>query len=80
MHENREENGESYETGGTGTGAKGFMIEYAGGDERGSFLRPVVSRGTGRRTVEALVEAVVDLGGKAMMAGNEDGEGCLGCE
>lgn len=64
LHENREENGESYEIGGAGTGANGFMIDYAGGDERGSFLRPVVSRGTGRRTVEALVEAVVGSRGK----------------
>lgn len=49
---------------------RGFMIDYAGGDERGSFLRPVVSRGTGKRVVEALVEAVVDLGAKAAMAVN----------
>lgn len=44
--------------------ARGFMIDYAGGDERGAFMRVVVSRGTGRRTVEGLVEAVVELGGK----------------
>ncbi|KAF6235643.1 hypothetical protein HO173_006326 [Letharia columbiana] len=44
---------------------RGFMIDYAGGDERGAFMRAVVSRGTGRGTVEGLVEAVVELGRKA---------------
>ena len=43
---------------------RGFMIDYAGGDERGAFMRVVVSRGTGRGTVEGLVEAVGDLGAK----------------
>ena len=49
---------------------RGFMIDYAGGDERGSFLRPVVSRGTGKSMVEALIEAVVGLGAMAVMAAN----------
>ena len=44
---------------------KGFMIDYAGGDDgRGAFMRAVVSRETGRGTVEGLVEAVVELGKK----------------
>ena len=30
--------------------------------------------------MEALVEAVVDLRGKAVKAGKEGGKGCLGCE
>ena len=47
---------------------RGFMIDYAGGDERGSFLRPVVSRGTGKAVVEALIEAVVVLGEEAVVA------------
>lgn len=44
---------------------RGFMIDYAGVDERGAFMRCVVSRGTGKRTVEGLVEAVGELGAKA---------------
>ena len=40
------------------------MVDYAGIDERGSFLRVVVSRGTGRQTVEALVLAVREEGEK----------------
>ena len=44
--------------------SRGFMIDYAGIDERGSFLRVVVSRGTGRQTVETLVQAVRDEGEK----------------
>ena len=45
---------------------RGFMIDYAGGDDgRGAFMRVVVSRGTGRETVEGLVEAVVEVGRKA---------------
>jgi len=44
---------------------RGFMIDYAGDDERGSFLRPVVSRGTGKEVVESLVESIVDLGSEA---------------
>ena len=71
LHENREENERVTKQVVRGLVSKGFMIDYAGGDERGSFLRPVVSRGTGRGTVEALVEAVVDLGEKAVMAGKD---------
>lgn len=44
---------------------RGFMVDYAGMDERGAFLRVVVSRETGKGTVEGLVEAVGELGGKA---------------
>ena len=40
------------------------MIDYAGIDERGSFLRVVVSRGTGRQTVHALVLGVREEGEK----------------
>jgi len=43
---------------------RGFMVDYAGVDERGSFLRVVVSRGTGRGTVEGLIGAVGEVGGK----------------
>lgn len=44
---------------------RGFMVDYAAVDDRGAFLRVVVSRETGRGTVEGLVEAVDDLGRKA---------------
>ncbi|KAM0798697.1 putative glutamate decarboxylase [Usnea florida] len=45
---------------------RGFMIDYAGGDDgKGAFMRVVVSRGTGTGTVEGLVEAVVEVGRKA---------------
>ena len=40
------------------------MIDYAGIDGRGSFLRVVVSRGTGKQTVEVLVQAVREEGEK----------------
>ncbi|KAI4196501.1 MAG: hypothetical protein LQ346_003206 [Caloplaca aetnensis] len=53
---------------------RGFMIDYAGGDERGSFLRPVVSRGTGKEIVKALIDAVVELGAKAVTGRTEMGE------
>ncbi|KAL6721052.1 Glutamate decarboxylase 2 [Lecanora helva] len=43
---------------------RGFMVDFAGVDERGPFLRVVVSRGTGRGTVEGLVEAVGEIGGR----------------
>ena len=76
LDENGEENGRVTKHVVQGLVPKGFIIDYAGGDERGSFLRPVVSRGTGRKTVEALVEAVVDLGAKAVTAGKEGGKGC----
>ena len=46
---------------------RGFLVDYAGGDERGSFLRPVVSRGTGKVVVDALIEAVLELGEMAVM-------------
>lgn len=41
---------------------QGFMVDYAGGDARGAFLRPVVSRGTGIQKVEELVEVVAQIG------------------
>lgn len=59
-----EENGEVTKAIANGLVPRGFMVDYAGLDERGTFLRVVVSRGTGRDTCKGLVEAVVDLGGK----------------
>jgi len=44
---------------------RGFMVDYAGVDDRGAFLRVVVGRETGRGTVEGLVEAVNELGQEA---------------
>ncbi|KAL8912959.1 MAG: hypothetical protein Q9171_002158 [Xanthocarpia ochracea] len=41
---------------------RGFMVDYASVDDRGSFLRVVVSRETRRGTVEGLVRAVVEVG------------------
>lgn len=41
---------------------RGFMVDYAGVDGRGQFLRVVVNRGTRRGTVEGLVRAVVEVG------------------
>ena len=66
LYENGKDNSTVTEQIVTGLRPRGFMIDYAGGDKRGSFLRPVVSRGTGKVVVEALVEAVVDLGEKAV--------------
>ena len=45
LHENREESERVTKQVVQGLVHKGFMVEYAGGDERGSFLRPLVSRG-----------------------------------
>ncbi|KAL8725931.1 MAG: hypothetical protein Q9166_007059 [cf. Caloplaca sp. 2 TL-2023] len=41
---------------------RGFMVDYASIDDRGSFLRVVVNRETRRGTVEGLVRAVVEVG------------------
>ncbi len=41
---------------------RGFMVDYAGLDNRGSFLRCVVNRGTLKGTVEGLLRSVVELG------------------
>ncbi|KAL8907482.1 MAG: hypothetical protein Q9207_001386 [Kuettlingeria erythrocarpa] len=41
---------------------RGFMVDYAGVDDRGSFLRCVVNRGTLKGTVEGLVRSVIELG------------------
>lgn len=62
LHEDSERNGEVTKRIVRGLVEKGFMIDYANGDERGAFLRPVVSRNTGRGTVDALIEAVLELG------------------
>lgn len=40
---------------------KGFMVDYASVDDRGSFLRVVVNRETRRGTVEGLIRAVVEI-------------------
>lgn len=50
---------------------RGFMVDYAGVDGRGAFLRVVIARGTGMGAVEGLVEAVVEIGGRVW----GDGEG-----
>ncbi len=39
------------------------MVDYAAG-ERGAFLRCVVHRGTRRETVEGLLVAIGEVGGK----------------
>lgn len=44
---------------------KGFMIDHAGIDGRGDFMRCVITRGTGKVAVGALVEAVGEFGAKA---------------
>ena len=67
MHEVGEENSRVTREVVNGLVPMGFMIDHAVLDEKGSFMRCVVSRGTGRETVEGLVEAVVDLGGKIWM-------------
>ncbi len=41
---------------------RGFMVDYASVDDRGSFLRVVVNRETRRGTVEGLIRAVVEVG------------------
>lgn len=64
LHEGPEENARVTREVVQGLVPRGFMIDYAGGDGRGAFMRAVVSRETGRGTVEGLVEAVVELGGK----------------
>ncbi len=64
MREGAGENGRVTKEVVRGLVPRGFMIDYAGGDERGAFMRAVVSRGTGMGTVEGLVEAVVELGRK----------------
>ncbi|MCJ1274194.1 hypothetical protein MMC21_001989 [Puttea exsequens] len=48
---------------------RGFMIDYASVDQRGSFMRVVINRGTGRGTCDGLVDAIADLGSKAWEAG-----------
>lgn len=62
--ESAEENGRVTKEIAHGLVPRGFMIDYAATDERGAFMRVVVSRGTGRGNVEGLVEAVSELGGK----------------
>lgn len=71
LREEAEENGRITKEVVRGLVPRGFMIDFAGGDERGAFMRVVVSRGTGRGTVEGLVEAVVDLGGRFGRGVNE---------
>ena len=58
--------------------ARGFMVDYAdvdagadrgGGEGRGKFFRVVVSRGTGRGTVDGLLRAVVEEGREEVPGG-----------
>lgn len=42
---------------------RGFMVDYAPG-EKGSFFRVVVNRETRRETIDGLVAAIEDVGGK----------------
>lgn len=65
LRESAQLNAEVTQTIVAGLVPKGFMIDYASVDERGAFMRCVVSRGTGRETVEGLLKAVVGLGQKA---------------
>ena len=44
--------------------ARGFMVDYAPGDPRGSFFRVVVNCQTQKGTVEGLVRAIEDVGGE----------------
>lgn len=60
----KEENGRVTREVAMGLVPRGFMVDYAGVDERGMFLRVVVGRETGKGTVEGLVEAVVEVGGR----------------
>ena len=62
LHDNGEENSRITKQVVQGLVAKGFMIDFASIDKRGCFMRPVVSRGTRRQTVEALVDEVLYLG------------------
>ena len=71
LKEKAEENGRVTREITQGLVPRGFMIDYAGADEKGAFMRVVVSRGTGRGTVEGLVEAVGDLGGKVWVTAVE---------
>lgn len=74
LKEGRESNGRVTVEVARGLVGRGFMVDYAEADMgdgkqgkgkgRGMFLRAVVSRGTGIGTVEGLVEAVVELGGR----------------
>ena len=40
---------------------KGFMIDYADGNERGAVLRPVISRSTGKEILDILIKAVLEI-------------------
>ena len=68
LHSNADQNGEVTKKVVQGLAKRGFMIDYAGGDERGSFMRPVVSRNTGKETVDALFDAILDEGSKLQWA------------
>ena len=64
---NREENERVTKQVVQGLVPRGSMIPSGGGDQRGRFVRPVALRAPGWGAVEALIEAVVDLGEMAMM-------------
>ena len=61
-HDN-EENSKVTKSIAEGLVMRGFMVDYATGDN-GSFLRCVVSRGTRQETVDGLLIAVAEVGGR----------------
>ncbi|KAK4695299.1 glutamate decarboxylase, partial [Lecanoromycetidae sp. Uapishka_2] len=64
LKKSSEENGKTTKAIAQGLVPRGFMVDYASVDDRGAFLRVVVSRGTGKGTCGGLIEAVLDLGRK----------------
>ncbi len=63
LREARDENSKATKAVAEGLVTRGFMVDYAAG-ERGAFLRCVVHRGTRRETVEGLLVAIGEVGGK----------------
>ena len=80
LHESGEENSRITKEVVQGLVAKGFMIDYASIDKGGCFMRPVVSRGTRRQTVETLVDEVLFLGSKTEKTGKKSVQGDRTCE
>ena len=65
LRESKEENSKVTKTVAEGLVIRGFMVDYAAG-ENGSFLRCVVNRGTRRETVDGLLIAIGEVGEKAL--------------